>query len=59
MNEPIREEIKKIEESALRLQALAKENPALLRNAEIILSFVYILKFITPQGIKEESEWKR
>jgi len=50
MNEQIREEIKRIEESALRLQALAKENPALVRNAEIILSFVYILKFITPKG---------
>lgn len=50
MNEQVREEIKKIEESALRLQALAKENPAIQRNAEIILNFVYILKFITPEG---------
>ncbi len=50
MNEQIREEIKKIEESALRLQTLARDNPAILRNAEIILSFVYILKFITPIG---------
>ncbi len=50
MNEQIREEIKKIEESALRLQTLARDNPAILRNAEIILSFIYILKFITPIG---------
>lgn len=50
MNEQIREEIKKIEESALRLQALAKDNPAIVKNAEIILNFVYILKFITPEG---------
>ncbi|MGQ9509281.1 MAG: hypothetical protein ACUVTN_07760 [Thermodesulfobacteriota bacterium] len=50
MNEEIRQEIQRMEESALRLQALAKENPALLRNAEIILSFLYILKFITPEG---------
>lgn len=50
MNDQIREEIKKIEESAIRIQKLAKENPAILKNAEIILNFVYILKFITPQG---------
>ncbi len=50
MNEQVREEIKKIEESALRLQALAKDNPAIVKNAEIILNFVYILKFITPEG---------
>lgn len=50
MNEQVREEIKKIEESAIRLQALAKDNPAIIKNAEIILNFVYILKFITPEG---------
>ena len=48
MNEQIRNEIEKIEESAKRLQALAKDNPSLLRNADILLTFAYILKFITP-----------
>lgn len=48
MNEQIRDEIERIEESAKRLQALAQDNPAILRNADILLTFVYILKFITP-----------
>jgi len=48
MNEQIRSEIQKIEESALKLQSLAGDNPSLRKNAEIILTFVYILKFITP-----------
>jgi hypothetical protein len=48
MNEQIRSEIAKIEESATRLKALAQDNPSLVRNAEILLTFVYILKFITP-----------
>ncbi len=48
MNEQIRTEIEKIEESAKRLQALAPGNPAIQRNAEILLTFTYILKFITP-----------
>jgi hypothetical protein len=45
----IRKEIKNLEQSALRLKALAKENNAVLKNAEIILTFLYILKFITPE----------
>ncbi len=53
MNEQIREEIKKIEESALRIQTLARDNPAIHKNAEIILTFVYILNFITPERVKE------
>ncbi|MCX8118957.1 MAG: hypothetical protein N3G78_13640 [Desulfobacterota bacterium] len=48
MNEQIRMEIEKIEEGAKRLQALARDNPAVLKNAEILLTFIYILKFITP-----------
>ena len=48
MIEQIRHEIKAIEESANRLKALAQDNPAILKNAEILLTFVYLLKFITP-----------
>ena len=54
MNEQIREEIKKLEESAKRLQTLAQDNPAIHRNAEILSTFVYILKFITAGKEKEE-----
>ena len=55
MNEQIREEIKKLEESTKKLQTLAQDNPAILKNAEIISTFVYILKFITPGKGKEEN----
>lgn len=55
MNEQIRNEIERIEESAKRLQTLAQNNPAILKNAEIILTFAYILKFITPEKNKEEN----
>jgi hypothetical protein len=55
MNELIRAEIEKIEESAKRLQSLAPDNPAIQRNADILLTFVYILKFITPIRGKEEN----
>ncbi len=55
MNEQIRNEIERIEESAKRLQALAHDNPAILKNADILLTFVYILKFITPIRGKEEN----
>ena len=44
----IRNEIKKIEESAERLKSLAGDNNAIAKNASIILKFIYILKFITP-----------
>jgi hypothetical protein len=54
MNEQIRREIENLEESATRLQILAQDNPAILKNAEIILTFIYILKFITPEKGKEE-----
>ncbi len=47
--EEIRNEIRNMEQSALRLQALAKDNNAVRKNAEIILTFLYILKFITPE----------
>jgi hypothetical protein len=55
MNEQIRNEIERLEESAIRLRTLGEDNPAILKNAEIILTFVYILKFITPITGKEES----
>ncbi|MCX8022832.1 MAG: hypothetical protein N2745_08685 [Syntrophorhabdaceae bacterium] len=45
--EEIRKEIKKIEESALRLKSLAPENNSIVKNASIILVFVYLLKFAT------------
>jgi hypothetical protein len=46
----IRNEINNLEQSAERLKALAKDNKAIQKNAEIILTFLYILKFITPTG---------
>lgn len=55
MDEQIRGEIAGIEESAKRLQALAPDNPAIFKNAEIILNFAGILKFITPLTGKEEN----
>ena len=53
MNEQIRTEIEKIEKSAKKLQTLAQDNPAILKNADILLTFVYILKFINPVPDKE------
>ncbi len=44
----IRNEIKNIEKAAERIKALANGNNGILKNASIILTFVYILKFITP-----------
>ena len=44
----IRKEIANMEKSAERLKSLAAENNAIRKNAEIILTFLYILKFITP-----------
>jgi len=55
MNEQIRREIENLEESATRLRVLAQDNPAILKNTEIILTFVAILKFITPDKGKEEN----
>jgi hypothetical protein len=55
MNEQIRKEIERLEESAIRLRTLGQENPAIFKNAEIILTFVYILKFITPVTGQEEN----
>jgi hypothetical protein len=45
----IRKEIKKIEKSAERIKALADGNNAIDKNASIILTFVYLLKFCTPE----------
>ena len=55
MIEQIRQEIKTIEESASRLKTLAQDNPAIRKNAEIILTFIYVLKFITPVPGKSSS----
>jgi len=48
MIEEIRREIESLEQSATRLKKLAEGNPAIQKNAEIILTFIYLLKFITP-----------
>jgi hypothetical protein len=53
MIDKIRKEIKTIEESTLRLKTLAQDNPAIRKNAETILTFTYILKFITPEQGKK------
>jgi hypothetical protein len=45
----IRKEIKKIEKSAERIKVLADGNNAIDKNASIILTFVYLLKFCTPE----------
>ena len=55
MLEEIKREIETLEKSAMRLKALAQDNPSILKNAQIILTFVYILKFITPEKVKEEN----
>ena len=57
--EAIRKEIEKIEKSTERIKRLSQGNPSLQRNAEILLTFIYILKFITPETGKEETRWKR
>jgi hypothetical protein len=44
----IRKEIANMEKSAERLKLLAEGNNAIKKNADIILTFLYILKFITP-----------
>ena len=55
MIEQIRQQIQVIEESATQLKVLAKDNPAIRKNAEIILTFVYLLKFITPTTVKGDN----
>ena len=55
MLEQIRQQIKIIEDSANQLKTLAQDNPAIRKNAEIILTFVYLLKFITPETVKKEN----
>ena len=52
--EEVRKEIEKIEQRAERIKMLGENNPSLRRNAEILLNFVYVLKFITPEPGKEE-----
>ncbi len=46
--EEIRKEIEAIEQSANRIKNMSMGNNAIQKNAEIILTFAYILKFITP-----------
>lgn len=46
----IRKEIENLQKGAERLKALAKDNNAIRKNAEILLTFLYILKFITPEA---------
>jgi hypothetical protein len=48
MLDEIREEIRKMEESAARLQSLAQDNRAIQKNTEIIQIYLNLLKFITP-----------
>jgi hypothetical protein len=49
MMDEIRKEIKNLEESTERLKKLAKDNNAIRKNAEIIQTQLYLLKFITPR----------
>ena len=46
--EEIRKEIATIEQSAKRLKELAREMPGISKNAEIILTFAFLMKFVTP-----------
>lgn len=55
MIEQISREIEALEASATRLKKMAEDNLAIRKNAEIILTFVYLLKFITPTTVKEEN----
>jgi len=48
--EKIREEIEALEKGAERLKDLSRDIPAVKRNAEAILTFIYVLKFITPRS---------
>jgi hypothetical protein len=48
--EKIRKEIESLEKGAERLKDLSRDIPAVKRNAEVILTFIYILKFITPRS---------
>ncbi len=44
MIKQMRHEIEAIEESANRLKKLAEDNPAIRKNAETILTFVYSIE---------------
>jgi uncharacterized protein YdhG (YjbR/CyaY superfamily) len=46
----IRQEVENLEKSAERLKKLSYDMPAIKRNVEVILTFIYILKFITPRS---------
>lgn len=46
--EKIRQEIENLERVAKRLKELSNDMPAIKKNVEAILTFIYILKYITP-----------
>ncbi len=46
--EEIRKEIARIEKSAKKLKELANDMPGITTNADVILTFVFLLKFLTP-----------
>jgi hypothetical protein len=48
MEEQIRKEMEIIEKSADKIKALAEGNNSLTRNADIIKTFIYIMKFACP-----------
>ncbi len=48
----IRKEIASIEQSARRLKELAQDMPGISKNADIILTFAFLLKFTTPEAKK-------
>ncbi len=54
--EEIRKEIAAIEKSAKRLKELAADMPGIKTNADIILTFVFLLKFVTPAWKARELE---
>ena len=46
--EEIRKEIAAIEQSAKKIKDLAREMPGITTNADIILTFTFLMKFLTP-----------
>ena len=46
--EEIRKEIAAIEQSAKRLKELASDMPGITTNADVILTYIFLLKFLTP-----------
>ncbi len=44
----IRKEIATIEQSAKKLKELARDMPGITTNANVILTYTFLLKFLTP-----------